>query len=80
MRGSAPRFFDNTGTPLADLTEHAPAVVTAPAMPLTFSIANGIAFGFITYGAVKLLACRPREAGLGAMVLAILFIGKFAIL
>ena len=30
-----------------DLTVAAPVVVTALAMPLTFSIANGIAFGFI---------------------------------
>ena len=32
-----------------DLTESAPAVITALAMPFTFSIAEGIAFGFISY-------------------------------
>ena len=32
-----------------DITEAAPAVVTAITMPFTFSIAEGIAFGFISY-------------------------------
>jgi adenine/guanine/hypoxanthine permease len=63
-----------------DVTEYAPAVVTALAMPLTFSIANGIAFGFITYSAVKLLAGRYNEVGFGVLMLAILFIVKFAVL
>ena len=34
-----------------DITEAAPAVVTAITMPFTFSIAEGIAFGFISYAA-----------------------------
>ena len=41
-----------------DLTEAAPAVVTAITMPFTFSIAHGIAFGFITYASIKILAGR----------------------
>ena len=36
-----------------DLTEAAPAVITALAMPFTFSIAEGIAFGFISYAGIK---------------------------
>jgi AGZA family xanthine/uracil permease-like MFS transporter len=63
-----------------DVTEYAPAVVTAIAMPLTFSIANGIAFGFITYAAIKILAARFSEVRLGLIVLAALFIVKFAVL
>jgi len=63
-----------------DVTEYAPAVVTALTMPLTFSIANGIAFGFITYAAVKLLSGRPREASLAVYVLGALFFVKFAVL
>jgi adenine/guanine/hypoxanthine permease len=62
-----------------DVTEYAPAVVTALSMPLTFSIANGIAFGFIAYAAVKLLAGRVAEAGPAVLVLAALFLVKFAI-
>lgn len=63
-----------------DVTEYAPAVVTAIAMPLTFSIANGIAFGFVSYAAVKLLSGRFSEASPGVLVLAVLFIVKFAVL
>jgi adenine/guanine/hypoxanthine permease len=61
-----------------DVTEYAPAVVTALAMPLTFSIANGIAFGFITYAAVKLLSGRFAEAGPSMLALAALFVVKYA--
>jgi AGZA family xanthine/uracil permease-like MFS transporter len=61
-----------------DVTEYAPAVVTAITMPLTFSIANGIAFGLIAYAAVKLLAGRMPKPSL--IVLAALFLCKFAVL
>ena len=61
-----------------DVTEYAPAVVTALAMPLTFSIANGIALGFISYVAVKLLCGRFAEAEPSMSVLAMLFIVKYA--
>src|SRR5437763_67911 len=61
-----------------DVTEYAPAVVTALAMPLTFSIANGIAFGFIAYAAVKLLSGRFTEVGPSMLALAVLFIVKYA--
>ena len=63
-----------------DPTEYAPAVVTALAMPLTFSIANGIALGFIAYVAVKLLSGRFQEAGPSMTALAVLFIAKYALL
>ena len=62
-----------------DVTEVAPAVVTAIAMPLTFSIATGIGLGFITYAVVKLLSGRGREASPAIITLAILFMVKFAI-
>jgi AGZA family xanthine/uracil permease-like MFS transporter len=45
-----------------DATEFAPAVLAAVLMPLTFSIANGIAIGFITYAVVKVASGRVREA------------------
>jgi AGZA family xanthine/uracil permease-like MFS transporter len=61
-----------------DVTEYAPAVVTALAMPLTFSIANGIALGFIAYAAVKILSGRFAEAGPSMLALAVLFIVKYA--
>jgi adenine/guanine/hypoxanthine permease len=61
-----------------DPTEYAPAVVTALSMPLTFSIATGIAFGFITYAAIKLVSGRYREISSAVAVLAILFAARFA--
>jgi AGZA family xanthine/uracil permease-like MFS transporter len=60
-----------------DATEYAPALVTAVSMPLTFSIAHGIAFGFITYAAIKLLSGRIGEARIAVVVLAVLFCVKF---
>ena len=63
----------------SDVTEYAPAVVTALMMPLTFSIANGIAFGFITYAAVKLAAGRWREASPSLLLLAAIFVVKYAV-
>lgn len=44
-----------------DPTEFAPAVLAAILMPLTFSIANGIAIGFITYVVVKIGSGRGAE-------------------
>lgn len=63
-----------------DVTEYAPAVVTAFAMPFTFSIATGIGFGFITYAAIKILSGRTSEASPAVIVIALAFGVKFAIL
>ena len=62
----------------ADATEAAPAVVTAIAMPLTFSISNGIALGFIAYAGIKLLSGRVREIGGPMAIMAVLFIAHYA--
>ncbi|WP_225771649.1 NCS2 family permease [Pseudomonas sp. Marseille-Q5115] len=59
-----------------DLTEAAPVVVTALAMPLTYSIANGIAFGFITWTAVKLVSGRARDLNPALIILSVLFVIK----
>jgi AGZA family xanthine/uracil permease-like MFS transporter len=63
-----------------DITEYAPAVVTAIGMPLTFSIADGIGFGFITYAGLKILSGRFGEAPPPVVILAALFVVKFALL
>ncbi len=63
-----------------DVTEYVPGVVAAVTMPLTFSIANGIAFGFVAYAAIKLLSGRPGEASIAVYVLAVLFVLKFIFL
>ena len=59
-----------------DLTTAAPVLVTALAMPLTYSIANGIAFGFIAWTAIKLLSGRTRELNSALIILSILFVIK----
>ena len=63
-----------------DATEAIPAFLTMIGMPLTFSIANGLALGFVTYPLMKLLAGRGREVSVLVYVLAALFIVRYAYL
>ncbi|EKO3587590.1 NCS2 family permease, partial [Vibrio metschnikovii] len=60
-----------------DLTEAAPTVVTCLLMPLTFSIAEGIALGFISYAVIKLLSGKGRHVSLSVWIMAIVFVIKF---
>ncbi|MWV16341.1 NCS2 family permease [Pseudomonas sp. L-22-4S-12] len=60
-----------------DITVAAPVVITALAMPLTFSIANGIAFGFISWVLIKALAGRFKELNPALVILAAIFVIKF---
>jgi AGZA family xanthine/uracil permease-like MFS transporter len=62
-----------------DVTESAPAVVTALGMPLTFSISTGIGLGFIAYVAIKILSGRFRDTSLPMVFLAAIFAVKFAV-
>ena len=57
-----------------DVTEYAPAVLAAVVMPFTFSIAHGIAFGFIVYAAGKILTGRMSEASPILYIMAVLFV------
>lgn len=61
-----------------DVTESAPAVLTALMMPFTYSIANGLAFGFVSYAAIKLLTGRAREVHAATWIVAALFVIRFA--
>jgi AGZA family xanthine/uracil permease-like MFS transporter len=63
-----------------DTTESVPAAVTALTMPFTFSIAQGVAFGFITYAALKLLTGRMTEVKATVWVIALVFLFKQAYL
>jgi AGZA family xanthine/uracil permease-like MFS transporter len=60
-----------------DLTEYAPAVCTTIMMAFTFSIANGIAFGFITYTVLKVGTGKFSEISKGIWALTALFVAKF---
>lgn len=63
-----------------DITEAAPAALTAMMMPFTYSIANGLAFGFVSYAAIKLLTGRAREVHPATWIVAGLFLIRFAFL
>ena len=63
-----------------DATESVPAFITLIAMPLTFSIANGLALGFIGYPVIKALAGRARDVSPLVYLLAGLFVLRFAYL
>jgi AGZA family xanthine/uracil permease-like MFS transporter len=63
-----------------DMTEAVPAFLTMLAMPLTFSIANGLALGFIFYPLLKVLTGRWKEASPLVYVLAGLFVLRYAYL
>tara|TARA_B100001057_G_scaffold495900_1_gene595958 strand:+ start:518 stop:1810 length:1293 start_codon:yes stop_codon:yes gene_type:complete len=53
-----------------DVTEYAPAVLAAVLMPLTFSIAHGIALGFIAYALIKALSGKYDELNAGSLAIA----------
>lgn len=59
-----------------DITEAAPVVIVALMMPLSFSIANGIALGFISFAAIKVLSGKASELSASVWFLAILFFIK----
>ncbi|AST35478.2 NCS2 family permease (plasmid) [Ralstonia solanacearum] len=61
----------------ADTTESVPAVLTALMMPFTYSIANGVAFGFITYSGLKLFGGRWREVPLIVWIISLIFLFRF---
>ncbi|AJC19333.1 NCS2 family permease [Pandoraea pulmonicola] len=60
-----------------DITEATPAALTALAMPFTYSIATGLAFGFISYAVLKLFTGRAKEVHPAAWVIAVLFVLKY---
>ncbi|MBP6344692.1 NCS2 family permease [Neisseriaceae bacterium CLB008] len=63
-----------------DMTEAAPAFVTIVAMPFTYSIADGVAFGFLSYTLIKLFTGRAREVKLMVWVVALMWAAKFVFL
>jgi len=61
----------------SDTTESVPAAITALVIPFTYSIAHGIAFGFITYAGLKLLTGQARQVKPVVWVIAALFLFKY---
>ena len=60
-----------------DFTEALPAFLTIIFMPLAYSIADGIAFGFIAYPVVKLVAGRGKEVHWLVYLLAVVALVHF---
>lgn len=63
----------------SDPTESVPAFLTAIMMPFTYSIAEGIAFGFISYVVLKAITGKVKQLHLATVIVAALFVIRFAI-
>ena len=64
----------------SDNTELLPALIMIIMIPLTFSIANGIAIGFIAYIVLKIAARKTLDISMGAWFLFLIFVLKFILL
>jgi AGZA family xanthine/uracil permease-like MFS transporter len=64
---------------LVDFTEAIPAFVTLIIMPLSYSIADGIAFGMISYVVIKLASGRAKELNTATIIISLLLLIKFII-
>jgi len=61
-----------------EFSEAFPAFVTLIATPLTFSIANGLGLGVISYTIAKVAAGKRREVSVLLWILTVLFIARYA--
>ncbi len=59
-----------------DLTEAAPVVVVLLFTPLTYSVADGIALGFITYTAIKVVAGKFSDISIPVLLLTVVLLAK----
>lgn len=62
-----------------DFTEALPAFLTIILMPLTFSIAQGLSFGFISYTLIKILTGKFKEIHPVMYILTVFFIIHFIV-
>ncbi|MBM0046331.1 NCS2 family permease [Anaerococcus sp. DFU013_CI05] len=61
----------------SDITEAFPAFMTILMMPATYSIAEGISFGMISYAGIKLLTGRGKEVSPLVYGLAVVFLLRY---
>jgi AGZA family xanthine/uracil permease-like MFS transporter len=86
LAATAPALILVGGLMMAPLVEVAwedpdvaiPAFLTVAMIPLTFSIANGLAFGITAHALLKLLRGKARKEDWLLMVLAVMFVARFA--
>ncbi|MDA9189815.1 NCS2 family permease [Alphaproteobacteria bacterium] len=60
-----------------DVSDYAPAVLAAVMMPLTYSIAYGVAIGFIAYVVIKALSGKTEDLNAGSVSIALLSVLYF---
>lgn len=63
--------------PLSDFTEGFPAFLIIALIPLTYSIVDGLAFGFIAYPILKLAVGRRKQIPAPMYIIALLFLINF---
>jgi AGZA family xanthine/uracil permease-like MFS transporter len=63
----------------SDITEYSPALLVILVMPLTMSISNGIAIGFVSYALGKLFTGRFRECSALVYVVAAMFVVRYVL-
>lgn len=64
----------------SDFTNAIPAFLTFAMMPLSYSIADGIIFGIISFTVLKLATGKRKEVNISLILLSIMFILKFVLL
>ena len=64
----------------SEITELLPSLIIIVMIPLTFSIANGIALGFIAYITLKIFSGGITNVSYGAWFLTLIFLSKFIFL
>ncbi|WP_375168402.1 NCS2 family permease [Sneathia vaginalis] len=63
----------------SDFTEGLPAFLAIIMMPLSYSIANGIVFGIVSYAVIKLITGKGKQVSLVVYILAIIFVLRYII-
>ncbi len=62
---------------VSDLSESLPALLIVAMIPFSYSIADGMAFGFIAYPIVKIATGKPKELSIPLIIIAALFLFDF---
>jgi len=63
-----------------DFSESIPAVLTLIGIPLTYSIADGLAFGFISYTIIKTLSGKFKDLNIILIIITIIFLIRFILI
>ena len=66
--------------PWDDMSEALPALLIFLGIPLTYSIADGLAMGLVAYPVIKLLSGRGREVPVMIYILAVIFLARYVFL